>query len=158
MNGIMPYSFGMPPQQPVSYNPLLPQLSPDNFSTLGGYGGGSQPQFGAGGYDFGQVKGGGGLFGGMLNSTDANGVTSQGWGAPALGAASGLLNAWMGMKQYGLAKDTLSEGKRQFQLNYDAQKTTTNTQLEDRQRARVASNSGAYQSVGDYMSANGIRG
>ena len=60
------------------------------------------------------------------------------------------------MKQYGLAKKTLEENKRQFQMNYDAQKQSTNTRLEDRQRARVASNSGAYQSVGDYMAANKI--
>ena len=63
----------------------------------------------------------------------------------------------MGMKQYGLAKQSLAEGKLQFQLNYDAHKTTTNSALEDRQRARVASNAGAYESVGDYMDKNGIR-
>ena len=54
-------------------------------------------------------------------------------------------------------KTTLAEGKRQFQINYGAQKTTINSALEDRQRARVASNSSAYQSVGDYMDKNGIR-
>lgn len=84
-------------------------------------------------------------------------ITEQGYGMPALGVAQGAFNAWMGMKQYGLAKKQLAEGKQQFALNYDAQRTTTNAQLEDRQRARVASNAGAYQSVGDYMGANGIR-
>lgn len=93
----------------------------------------------------------------FLSSTK-DGLTTQGWGTPALGVASGLLNAFMGMKQYGLAKDSLAEGKRQFGLNYEAQKTTTNAQLEDRQRARVASNAGAYQSVGDYMNTYGIKG
>ena len=81
----------------------------------------------------------------------------NGWGGLALGGASGLASTIMGMKQYGLAKKSLAENKRQFQLNYDAQKQTTNTRLEDRQRARVASNAGAYQSVGDYMGTNGIR-
>lgn len=80
----------------------------------------------------------------------------NGWGGMALGAASGLMQGFLGMKQYGLAKKTLEENKRQFQMNYDAQKQSTNTRLEDRQRARVASNSGAYQSVGDYMGANKI--
>lgn len=80
----------------------------------------------------------------------------NGWGGLALGAAGGLASAFMGMKQFGLAKQTLAENKRQFQMNYDAQKQTTNTRLEDRQRARVASNSGAYQSVGDYMGANKV--
>lgn len=82
---------------------------------------------------------------------------SNGWGGLALNAAGGLASAFLGMKQYGLAKQTLAENKRQFQLNYDAQKQTTNTRLEDRQRARVASNAGAYQSVGDYMTVNGIK-
>ena len=81
----------------------------------------------------------------------------NGWGDLALNAAGGLTSAFLGMKQYGLAKQTLAENKRQFQLNYDAQKQTTNTRLEDRQRARVASNAGAYQSVGDYMAVNGIK-
>ena len=90
-----------------------------------------------------------GFFSGMLGP--------NGWGNLALGAASGLASTFLGMKQYGLAKQTLAENKRQFQLNYDAQKQTTNTRLEDRQRARVASNAGAYQSVGDYMAVNGIK-
>lgn len=81
----------------------------------------------------------------------------QGWGGLALGGASALMNAFMGMKQYGLAKDQLAEGRRQFDLNYGAQRSTVNSALEDRQRARIASNPGAYQSVGDYMDRYGIR-
>ena len=81
----------------------------------------------------------------------------NGWGGLAVNAAGGLASTFLGMKQYGLAKQTLAENKRQFQLNYDAQKQTTNTRLEDRQRARVASNAGAYQSVGDYMAVNGVK-
>jgi hypothetical protein len=84
-------------------------------------------------------------------------VTDQGWGMPALGAAQGLFNSWLGLKQYGLAKDQLAQSKQEFGLNYDAQRSTTNSQLEDRQRARVASNSGAYESVGNYMSQYGIK-
>lgn len=83
--------------------------------------------------------------------------TQQGWGGTALGAAQSLFSGYMGMKQYGMAKKELAESKRQFELNYGAQKNLTNSQLEDRQRARVASNSGAYQSVGDYMNQNGIK-
>jgi hypothetical protein len=85
-----------------------------------------------------------------------NGIKNQGALAPMLGVAQGLGNAFLGMKQYGLAKDTFNENKRQFNLNYDAQRKTINTDLEDRQRARVASNPGAYQSVGDYMKQNGV--
>lgn len=74
-----------------------------------------------------------------------------------LGAVGGLANAFMSMQQYGLAKKTLNENKRQFELNYGAQRDTTNSAMRDRQAARVASNSGAYQSVDDYMATNGIR-
>ena len=81
----------------------------------------------------------------------------NGWGGLALDAAGGLASSFLGMKQYGLAKQTLAENKRQFQLNYDAQKQTTNTRLEDRQRALVARNPNAYQSVGDYMAVHGIK-
>lgn len=94
--------------------------------------------------------------GGFLDSTDAAGIKTQGWGAPALGAVAGLGNAYMGMQQLNLAKETLANNKRQFDMNYGAQRTTTNAALEDRQKARVASNAGAYQSVGDYMNKNRV--
>ena len=81
----------------------------------------------------------------------------DGWGNTAISGIGALASTFLGMKQYGLAKKTLEENKRQFQLNYDAQKQMTNTRLEDRQRARVASNPGAYQSVGAYMGANGVK-
>lgn len=94
---------------------------------------------------------------GMTTTTDMKtGIKTEGWGGMALGAAQGLGNAFMGMQQYNLAKDTFNENKRQFNLNFEAQRKTTNAALEDRQRARVASNSGAYQSVGDYMNKYGV--
>lgn len=89
---------------------------------------------------------------GMLGTRD-----QQGWGGLALGAAQGIGSLYLGMQQYNLAKDALANNKSQFERNFAAQKTTTNASLEDRQRARVASNGGAYQSVGDYMSQNGIK-
>ena len=97
------------------------------------------------------------LLGGTRTDSTGAKITDQGSLMPALGLANGAFNVWMGMKQYGLAKDQLAEGRQQFALNYDAQRTTTNSQLQDRQAARVASNPGAYQSVGTYMDANGIK-
>ena len=94
---------------------------------------------------------------GMLGTTNANGTKSNGWGGAALGLIQGLGSAYMGMKQYGLAKEQLQFSKDAFNKNYAAQRQTMNTQLEDRQRARVAANPGAYQSVGDYMTKNGIQ-
>ncbi|HPZ57558.1 hypothetical protein [Ottowia sp.] len=62
--------------------------------------------------------------------------TTPGWGSLALGGANSFGNMFMGMKQYGLAKDTFEQNKKQFQLNYDAQKSMTNSQLADCQRSR----------------------
>ena len=81
---------------------------------------------------------------------------APGWGGLALGTISGFGNAFMGMQQYDLAKDALKQSKQQFAMNYDAQRQTTNSALEDRQRARVAANPGAYESVGNYMDKNRI--
>lgn len=115
-----------------------------------------------------QANGGGFNFGAnamaglpQINTMDKPGIMGSmlgpnGWGGMALSAAGGLASTFLGMKQYGLAKQTLAENKRQFQMNYDAQKQTTNTRMEDRQAARVASNPGGYQSVGDYMAKNRI--
>ena len=98
-----------------------------------------------------------GLFDNMLSKKDPiTGLTSQGWGGLALGTAQSVMGAYQGMQQYGLAKKSFEEGKRRYNQDYAAQKTLTNGSLEDRQRARVASNGSAYQSVGDYMQKNGV--
>ena len=81
---------------------------------------------------------------------------TPGWGGAALGAASGLMNVFMGMQNYNLAKQQLAFQKQAYEKNLANQTKMTNTALEDRQRARVASNAGAYQSVSDYMRQNGI--
>lgn len=89
--------------------------------------------------------------------TDKNGMKTNGWAGAALGLGQGLLQGYQGMQQYGLAKKAFKEGQRQYNQDYAAQKQLTNANLEDRQRARVASNSGAYQSVSEYMEKNGIK-
>lgn len=94
---------------------------------------------------------------GLLGGKNPDGTSFNGWGGMAMGALQGLGSAYMGMKQYGLAKDQLAFSKSAFERNFNAQKTLTNSSLEDRQRARVASNPGAYQSVGEYMSKNGVQ-
>jgi len=96
------------------------------------------------------------LFGSFFDKTDANGIKTQGWGGLALSGLQGLGNSYMAMKQFGLAEDALKEQKRQFNINYEAQRKITNSQLSDRQRARVASNPGAYQSEAEYMKKWGI--
>lgn len=99
-----------------------------------------------------------GTSGGAGGGSFWSGMTGKdGWGGLALGAAQGITGAYMGLKQYGLAKDALNHNKMMFSKNYEAQRKTTNTQMADRQRARVASNEGAYQSVGAYMKENEVK-
>lgn len=135
------FNFGLTPEQSqYGSNNLIPS----NTGSVANAGGGVNPNQSWFSRDS--------IFGGK----DVDGNQTNGWGGLALGVAQGLGGAYMGMKQYGMAEDALKENKRQFQLNYDAQKKTLNTQMEDRQRARVASNAGAYESVDSYMKKNGI--
>ena len=90
----------------------------------------------------------------MMGYEGKNGYV-PGWGGMALSAASGIGQSLMSMKQYGLMEDQLKESKRQFDINYGMQRKSFNNQLEDRQRARVASNPGAYESVVDHMKKYG---
>ena len=91
-------------------------------------------------------------FGGSNNA----GNYVPGMALTGLNALTGVAGAYIGWQQFKTAQDSLKENKRQFNLNYEAQKKNYNTTIEDRQRARVASNPNAYQSVGSYMSKNGI--
>ena len=91
----------------------------------------------------------------MFGGTDtATGMTTGGWVSPIAAVGSAIFSGIQGNKQLSLAQDQFEESRRQFNANYNAQVKTTNTQLEDRQRARVAANPGAYESVSDYMSRN----
>jgi len=94
---------------------------------------------------------------GFLGGKNADGTQSQGWGGIAVGGAQALGNLYMGMQQYNLAKDALANNKDQFERNYAAQRTTTNGQLEDRQRSRINSSApGAYESVDSYMNKHRV--
>lgn len=112
-----------------------------------------------------------GLFGGMFDGldmksigrwlgggTNTDGTKDFGMGSTLVGGLGALSSLYMGMKQYGLMKDQLGFAKDSFNKNWEAQVKTTNAQLEDRQNARVASNSTAYQSPSDYMKKYGIKG
>lgn len=147
---------GLAPNPSVT-NPMvtMPEVSGDWMSQFKNVG---IPSFMSDGFSPSNPGGGGFLEGFKSWGKDWIGSSAEpgplGFG---LGAAQGIFNGYMGMKQYGLAKEKLAESKRQFELNYGAQKSLNNSLLEDRQRARVASNAGAYQSVGDYMDKNGVK-
>lgn len=105
-----------------------------------------------------QFAGGSGIGGAKEGSFWDGMLGKDGWGNMALGAAQTLGGAYMGMKQYGLAKKTLEENKKQFQMNYDAQRSTTNAALADRQNARLAGNGGTgFESVASYMDKYGVK-
>ena len=88
--------------------------------------------------------------------TVKDGMRTPGALTSGLGAVNGVMSGLMAMKNYGLQKDSLNMQREFANKNYAAQRSTTNSNLRDRQAARVASNPGAYQSVGDYMNKNGI--
>lgn len=86
-----------------------------------------------------------------LNTRDQQGMLS-----PAIQGVGALASLYMGMKQYGLAKDTLANSKAQFERNFEANKSTTNARLEDRQRRRVMEDPNAV-GVDAYMSKYGVK-
>lgn len=65
-----------------------------------------------------------------------------------------LWNSWQYNK---LAKKNLNHQMDVFNKNYEITKNKINSQLEDRQRARVASNPNAYRSVDSYLNQYGVK-
>ncbi len=92
-----------------------------------------------------------------FGGTDAEGMKSNGIIPTGVGALSGIASAYLGWQQMNLAKNQLEQNKKIFNLNFQNQAQSVNTQLEDRQRARVASNAGAYESVGSYLDKNSVK-
>lgn len=124
---------------------------PDNIDVGGGW----NPALAGGSAT--APKAPGSIFDSFLQQRGGDGTTSGGWGQAGLGILQGVGGLYLGMQQYNLAKDALATSKEQFNRQFEVNKNLTNSRLEDRQRARVASNAGAYQSVGDYMNQNGVK-
>ena len=93
---------------------------------------------------------------GFFGGKDANGFSSVGWGPALFGMGKSIFDGYLGLQQLDLAKDNLNFQKDAFSKQFENQRTLTNSELRDRQAARVASNPTAYQSVDDYMKANGV--
>lgn len=93
----------------------------------------------------------------IFGGTAADGSRTMGAAMPLIQGAASLGNLYMGMKNYGLAKDSMKESRRQFDMNYGNQRDATNTYMEDRQRARNAASPGQVESTEDYMNRNRIR-
>jgi len=84
-----------------------------------------------------------------------NGYKTGGWASPVLQTATAGMNAYLGLQQLNLMKDNLAFQKDAFSKQFENQRTTTNTQLADRQNARNASGSG-YESTDSYMKNHGV--
>lgn len=147
------YGLGGQPNSGIGNSAFLNQSSSDIAS---GFQDPTKiPQFGGGSDD------GSGLFGGdawakMFGGVDGDG-NQIGGAAPVLATlGQSIMGAYSGMKRYGQAQDQLKEAKRQFDANYEAQRKSINTSMEDRQRARVASNPDGYRSVSEYMKKNRV--
>lgn len=94
------------------------------------------------------------LFGETNHKT---GATTTGFALPALSAIAGIGNAYLGMKQYGLAKDTFKFQKKAWERDFAVQKNMVNSEMNDRQNSRYVSNPGAYQTPDAYMSKWGVK-
>lgn len=100
--------------------------------------------------------------GSWMDATFGNSKTGQqGWAMPAISAFTGLAGAYLGMKQYGLAKNAFKESKRQFQTNFDAQAQTVNRSIANdyekgQAAARVSGVGGSNLSQAEYMAKWGV--
>lgn len=73
------------------------------------------------------------------------------------GTASALGGLWNGYNQNRMAKKQFNLQRDMWNQQWGASKQQYNTQLADRQSARVASNPNAYQSVSSYMNQYGMK-
>ena len=73
-----------------------------------------------------------------------------------VGLFTGGIGAWQGYNQNKLLKQNLNQQESQFREQLNLTKQNYNSQIEDRQRARVASNPIAYESVESYKKKYGV--
>lgn len=82
---------------------------------------------------------------------------TQGTGNFLLSGLNSAMNMFMGLKSYNLMKQQVEMQKREYEKNFQAKQQMVNSAMEDRQKARVASNPNAYMNVNDYMNKYGIK-
>jgi len=139
------------PQTPMNYS--VPQTN--MFEGMGGINDTSQ-SWGNFGNSTGNSPGKVNSSWSALGGKNDDGSTTNGFLMPGLQAVGGLANAWLGFQQQSLAKKQFAFQKSAFTQQYNQQAQSMNTQLADRQAARVDAG-GNYQSVGDYMNDNKIQ-
>lgn len=177
-NGIMPQApgYSVPGMLPDTYGWGGPNVAvPDSWNSMAGYGASpmlsgevdpiaAMADAGGASYEINPTlwdkikQGGSDLAGSFMPkiNPETGKMETLGWGMPALQGLSSLGNLYLGMKNYGLAKDQLRTQKEQFNMNYNNQKQLLNTQMEDRQRTEAGGSSKA-ESVESYMARNRIK-
>jgi hypothetical protein len=85
------------------------------------------------------------------------GKDSPGYLNTGVAAVSGLGNAWLGMKQYSLAKKMFKEQSAYAAADLANQAKTTNERLATRQERRINEGT-ATGTVSDFMSKYGVQG
>ncbi|MCD1628466.1 hypothetical protein [Marinobacter shengliensis] len=146
------------------------QMGNANFSPVGGYN--PMSQFESVPINvmdsIGPMPGGGQDFSTMqrwFGGTNEAGASTMGYAPAALGIGQFGLNAYMGLKNYGLAKKQLSLAKDSFNFNKDLSLTNlenqanlTNAELADRQNKRNIQNPGMFEDTASYMANYGVKG
>ena len=66
------------------------------------------------------------------------------------------LNVWLGLKQMGLSEDNLDFQKNAFSKQFANSASLINSQLRERQSAKVSRDPNHYQPVDEYMAKNAV--
>lgn len=97
--------------------------------------------------------------GDVLDKTGA-GIGAMSFGQKAMavgGLAKGVFDAYNAYKANKLAKEQFAFTKMNTNRNFQAQANVTNSQLSDRQAARVARDPNHFTSVSEYMNKYGVK-
>lgn len=134
-------------------------MSPEaNMNFTGNYSGlGTNPTFNSVGqsmgFDMPYSQGNAGMFGQLGSWASQNADLLK----AGVGLATGGIGAWNGFNQNKLMEKSMNQQAGQFREQMDLSKQSINRNIEDRQRARVASNPTAYESVDSYMKKYGVK-
>ena len=93
----------------------------------------------------------------LFGKNNQDGTRDRGALMPMLNTFTGLASAYLGMKQYGLAKDSFKQSKKEFGLNYDAQRNTTNQQMAGIAKAQYSANPDFYDKPDKVMNDFSVR-
>jgi len=124
-------------QQQVAGNSLIPQVGIDLSQFGNSYDGAFSSQFGSPSAAVSNPATTTPTFWqNALGYKNANGESFGGWAGPALSLLQSGLGFYFGSQQLGQVEDALAENRRQFDLNYGAQKKLINDQLAWQYQAR----------------------